>query len=135
MTRAAERDLAIVACAISAGIHAALTPAHLTEGVGVGVAFLVAAVVLAILAFALTWTTRSSVLITTAATLAGLLVSYGLAITSGLPMLHPDREAVDGLAVATKSVEVAGLLAALDLLTTKGQMTCVRIPRARFRSG
>ena len=135
MTRATERDLVIVACAISAGIHAALTPEHFTEGIGAGLGFLVAAFALAILAFALTRTTRWSVLIATAATLAGLLVSYGLAITSGLPILHPDREAVDGLAVATKLVEAAGLIAALDLLTTKGQLTCARIPLARFRSG
>ena len=33
---AVERDLVIVACAISAGIHAALIPDHLTEGMAAG---------------------------------------------------------------------------------------------------
>ena len=38
--------------------------------------------------------------------------SYALAITTGLPVLHPDPEPVDGLALATKAIEAAGLLAA-----------------------
>ena len=113
---AAERDLAIVACAISAGVHGALTPAHFAESIGTGLGFLVATVALALLALALTRTTRPFVLIATAATMAGLLVSYGLAITSGFPVLHPDPEPVDGLAIATKLVEIVGLVAALDLL-------------------
>ena len=48
--------------------------------------------------------------------LAGLLVSYLLATTSGLPVLHPEPEPVDGLALATKAIEAAGLLAAAGLL-------------------
>jgi hypothetical protein len=50
------------------------------------------------------------------AVFAGLLVSYALATTSGLPLLHPDPEPVEGLALVTKAVEVVGLLAALRLL-------------------
>jgi len=49
---------------------------------------------------------------------AGLIVSYGLAITTGVPVLHPDVEPVDGLALFTKAVEIAGLLASLSLLTS-----------------
>ena len=48
--------------------------------------------------------------------LAGLLVSYGLAVTTGLPLLHPEPEAVETLALATKAVEVVGLAAAGVLL-------------------
>ena len=47
---------------------------------------------------------------------AGLLAAYVLAITVGLPLLHPEPEPVDALAVATKAVETAGLVAALHLL-------------------
>jgi hypothetical protein len=36
---AIERDLVIVACAISAGIHAALVPDHLNESAGAGIGF------------------------------------------------------------------------------------------------
>ena len=39
-----ERDALIVVCAISAGIHAALTPAHLADETGAGVGFVVATV-------------------------------------------------------------------------------------------
>jgi hypothetical protein len=52
----------------------------------------------------------------TAAVLVGLLVGYVLAVTTGLPLLHPEPEPVDGLALATKAVEAGGLLAALQLL-------------------
>ena len=34
-----ERDTVIVACAVSAGIHAALTPEHFDEGFGAGAGF------------------------------------------------------------------------------------------------
>ena len=37
-----------------------------------------------------------------AATLSGLLASYALAITTGVPLLQPHPEPVDGLALATK---------------------------------
>ena len=47
---------------------------------------------------------------------AGLLVSYALATTVGFPLLHPEAEPVDGLALATKAFEIVGLLTALNLL-------------------
>jgi len=43
-------------------------------------------------------------------------VSYAFAVTTGVPVLHPDREAVDGLALFTKAIEVAGLVLAAGLL-------------------
>ncbi|MGH3138010.1 MAG: hypothetical protein ACRDPV_16115 [Gaiellaceae bacterium] len=111
-----ERDVLIVVCAISAGIHAALTPEHFAEGRGAGLGFLVAAVVLAGLAVTLTWRPSAVILAGTAVVLIGLLASYALATTTGLPLLHPTAEPVDGLALATKAVEAAGLLAAAHLL-------------------
>jgi hypothetical protein len=105
--------LVIIVCAISAGIHAALTPEHLGEGVGAGGGFLVATVMLAGLALALTRRTSLATALAAAVTLAGLLASYALAVTTGVPVLHPDVEAVDALAIATKAIEAAGLLAAL----------------------
>jgi hypothetical protein len=111
-----ERDAVIVACAISAGIHAALTPAHLAEGTGAGLGFLSSAVLLAVLAAALTRRPSVTALLSTVVVLAGLIVSYAFATTSGLPLLHPEPEPVDGLAVFTKAVEAGGLLAAAHLL-------------------
>jgi hypothetical protein len=110
------RDVLIVACGISAGIHAALAPAHFAEGTGVGVGFLAAAVGLAGLVVVLTLRPPSvAALAGSALILAGLIASYALAVTSGLPLLHPESEPVDGLAVATKAIEAVGLLASFQL--------------------
>jgi hypothetical protein len=111
------RDVVILACAISAGIHGALVPVHFDESTGTGLGFAVATALLAALAFALTLRPVDVRALTgAAAVFAGLLVSYALATTTGLPLLHPDPEPVDGLALATKAVEAIGLLAALHLL-------------------
>ena len=112
-----RRDVVILACAISAGIHGALAPAHFEEGTGAGVGFVVSTVLLAGIAIALTVRPESPLpLVGAALVFAGLLVSYVLATTSGFPVLHPEPEAVDGLALATKAFEAAGLLTALHLL-------------------
>jgi hypothetical protein len=112
------RDLVIVACAISAGIHAALSPEHFREGTGAGAGFLAAAVILAAVVVGLTRRPGSGMLLgVAAASLAGLLGSYALAATIGLPLLHPEPEPVTGLALFTKGVEAAGLLAAASSLT------------------
>lgn len=127
-----ERDLLVLACAVSAGIHAALVPDHLTEGTGAGLGFLAAAIGLALLAVALTRRPRSTAALGAASVLlAGLLVSYVLAITSGVPVLHPDPESVDGLALFTKGVELAGLLAAMHLLLRERGALMRVIPRTK----
>jgi hypothetical protein len=51
-----------------------------------------------------------------AALLAGLLVAYALAVTTGVPVLHPDRESLELVALATKAIEIVGLAAAVALL-------------------
>jgi hypothetical protein len=110
-------DLVILACAISAGIHGALVPEHFAEGAGPGGGFVAATVALAALVVALTLRPASPLALgAAAAVFAGLLASYALAVTTGLPILHPDREPVDGLALATKAIEVAGLAAAWSLI-------------------
>jgi hypothetical protein len=112
-----RRDIVILACAISAGIHGALVPDHFDEWNGAGLGFAVAIVLLAALAVSLTLRAPDALAVAAAAAvLVGLLASYLLAVTTGLPLLHPDPEPVDGLALATKAVEVLGLLAALQLL-------------------
>ena len=112
-----ERDVLIVACAVSAGIHAALVPDHFEEGTGPGLGFAVAAVLLAGLVVGVTYRPASMVTVAAAgAVLAGLIASYAFATTTGLPLLHPDRESVDGLALATKAIEAVGLLAAVHLV-------------------
>jgi len=112
-----RRDLVILTCAISAGIHGALAPEHFAEGAGAGIGFVAATVALAGLAIALTVRPAGALGLTAAMVVfAGLLASYALAITTGVPLLHPDREPADGLALATKAIEAVGLLAASSLL-------------------
>ena len=116
-TGALERDALIVVCGISAGIHGALVPEHFRESAGAGLGFVVATVALAALAVVLTRRSPGLVTLTAAAAvLLGLLASYALAITTGVPLLHPEPEPVEGLALATKAIEAAGLFAALHML-------------------
>jgi hypothetical protein len=130
-------DAVIVTCAISAGIHAALAPDHFREATGAGTGFVVATVLLAALAVRLTVRPGDRPALAGAALVfVGLIASYALAATTGLPVLHPDVEPVDGLAVFTKAVEVAGLGASLSLLSsTERNTTWTRHPlRARSLS-
>ena len=123
-----NRDLVILACAISAGIHGALVPGHLEEGLGPGIGFAVATALLATLAVALTLRPASERAVAGAAiVLAGLLASYALATTTGLPVLHPEPEPVDGLGLATKAIEAVGLLAVVATHPRlKGKLTWTR---------
>jgi hypothetical protein len=126
-------DIVILACAISAGIHGALVPAHFDEGIGAGVGFVAATVALAGLVVWLTWRpANASALAAAALTFAGLLASYALATTTGLPVLHPDPEPVDGLALATKGIEAAGLLAASGLLWRPRVAATLPQPKGRL---
>ena len=126
-------DAVIVACAISAGIHAALAPEHFRETTGAGLGFVASAVLLAALAVVLTRRPSEAVFAATALVFAGLIGSYVLAVTTGIPVIHPDVDPVEGLAVATKAVEAAGLVLAawglrlarlhLNLTDPKGTLT------------
>jgi hypothetical protein len=131
-----RRDVVILACAISAGIHGALTPEHFEEGTPAGLGFAVSTVALALLAAWLTFRPESGAALSAAALLFfGLIAAYALAITTGLPVLHPEPEAVDGLALFTKAIEAAGLLTAWSLLRPyeKGSRTW-HAPHVRSRS-
>ncbi|MDQ3876130.1 MAG: hypothetical protein M3322_11415 [Actinomycetota bacterium] len=112
-----RRDVVILACAISTGIHGALVPEHFAEGTGAGAGFVAATVLLAVAAILVTLRPASALALTGAPTvLTGLLISYALATTTGLPLLHPEPEPVDVFAIATKAIEAVGLLAALTLI-------------------
>ncbi len=114
---ALRRDVVILACAISAGIHGALVPGHFDDGTGAGLGFAAATTALASLVVVLTLLPMSAVALAgAAAVLTGLLGSYLLAATAGLPVLHPEPEPLDSLALATKAIEAVGLAAAATLL-------------------
>jgi len=122
----------ILACAASGGIHGALTRAHFDEGTGAGVGFLVSTALLAGLAAAMLLRPPSRIAVAlAAAVLTGLLVAYGLAVTAGVPLLPPETEHVESLAVATKLVELAGLLAAAFVLNHAGRFVPAPIRRPK----
>ena len=126
-----RRDVVILACAVSAGIHGALAPAHFAEGAGAGLAFVASTSLLAGVAVALTVRPANSLPLTGAAIVfTGLLVSYALATTTGLPVLHPQPEPVTGLALATKAFELVGLATTLSLLRG-GSAVALPTPRPK----
>jgi hypothetical protein len=97
-------------------------PEHLRESAAAGGGFIASAALLLALAVAPTLRARSRAVVSAAAfTLVALIVAYALATTSGVPILQPEPEAVDGLALATKAVEIVGVLAALQLALFKPQ--------------
>ena len=109
------REVLVVCCAVSAGVHAALTPEHFDERAAAGVGFALSAVLLA--GIALLLARRPTPLLVDAAILLllGLIGAYILALTTGVPGLVPEPEAVEGIAVATKVIEAVGVLAAAAL--------------------
>jgi hypothetical protein len=109
-------DLVIITCAISAGIHGALVGDHFQEGTGAGLGFVAATVLLGFFAVVLTRRPSQLALGATAAVFAALIISYALVLTTGFPVLHPEHEAVDGLALFTKTIEAVGLVLATSLL-------------------
>jgi hypothetical protein len=106
----------IAACSISAGIHAALAPEHYEETRAAGIAFALSAVALAVPAVVLSRRRSHWAPAAAATVFAGLIVAYLGAITTGVPVFHPEQEPVEGLALFTKGVELAGLAAAVGLL-------------------
>jgi hypothetical protein len=116
MTLAARTNIVILSCAISAGIHGALVPGHFREGTGAGIGFVAATALLAVLTVVLTRSRSLLALVATGAVLIGLIAGYAFAITTGVPVLHPDVEAIDGLALFTKAIEAAGLVTAASLV-------------------
>jgi hypothetical protein len=130
-------DALVIACAISAGIHGALAPGHYRETPSAGAGFVVAAVLLAVLAVRITrHPDDRRALCAAALVFVGLIASYAFAVTTGVPVLHPDVEPIDGLALFTKVIEVAGLAASSSLLSPHERNTKwnSHALRARFLS-
>ena len=119
-------DVVILCCAVSAGIHAALVPAHFEEGTGPGVGFILASLAPAACAVLLTLRPSRLALVATRPSSRALIVSYLLVLASGLPVLHPEREPVEALAVWTKVIEASGSSVAAG---------CLRRPAAVLADG
>jgi hypothetical protein len=123
--------IVVLACAISAGIHGALVGDHFQEGAGAGVGFAVATVLLALLAVLGTRIPSQAWLAATGVVFAGLIASYALVVTTGMPVLHPEAEEVDALALFTKAVEAIGLVLATSLLRRPSLALNLTQPKGR----
>jgi len=109
-------ELLVAACAISAGVHAALVPGHLREEPLLGWAFVLASALLAATAVALDrrrdsrWPVRAAALL-----FAGLIAGYTATRASHVPGLESTPEPLDAVGLVTDAVEAAGLALALRL--------------------
>jgi hypothetical protein len=113
-TAARARQLLVLACAASAGVHAVLAPEHWRESAISGAAFAASAVALAACAVALDRLPRGRLPVTGAAVLlAGLLGAYFLTRFTAMPPLADHVEPVDAVGAVTKLVEAAGLALAV----------------------
>jgi len=112
-----NRNLLLIAVALSAGVHAGLAPSHLEEEPLLGFGFVTAVVLLAAVAFALARRLESPLPVTAAAlVLGGLVAGYVATRTVGLPGL--EHEDWDSLGLTTSVVELAGITAAFHLIRT-----------------
>jgi hypothetical protein len=124
-------DGIILSCAVSAGIHAALVPDHFEEGTTVGIGFVAAAALPALIAVILTRRPSQLALVASILVFTGLIAAYALVLTTGLPVLHPEVEAVDALALFTKGVEVLGLMMTASLIRRPSPRTLLQ-PKGRL---
>ena len=109
-------SVVVAMCAASAGAHAALVPQHLDHQPRLGIAFVAATAALLAAAAALAYRPDdATVAQATTVVLAALMGAYAVNVTTGLPWLSDGPEPVDVVGVATKSVEVIGLLFAIHL--------------------
>jgi hypothetical protein len=118
------RNVVLVACAASAGVHAGLVPSHLVENLWRGIAFAGSVGLLLALIVSL-WRAgdprrRAAPAAAAAAVLAALIAAYSLSRTVGLAPLEEHVEPVDAIGLLTQGVQVAGLIAALLLCHPRG---------------
>jgi apolipoprotein N-acyltransferase len=107
----------VFTCAASAGAHAGLVPAHLDGEPQLGAAFLSAVVLLVAAAIALAAHPEDRRISSAAGLLlACLMLAYLASRTTGIPVLDPDPEALEGVGIATNAIQALGVLVALWLI-------------------
>jgi hypothetical protein len=111
------RALLACSCAASAGIHAGIVPEHLHEEPRLGVAFVIAALVVLTLARAVvTQPSTRGIGLIAGLVLAGLIAAYVASRTTGIPFVSPGPESVDPVGTAAVSIELLGVTCALALV-------------------
>ena len=119
MRRDVAQPVTVLACAISAGVHAGLDPAHLRESVPLALAFIVAATLLCIVGTLTALRPDNRAAFGAAMVVfAGLLTGYAATRTTGLLWLDPVPERLDPVGAVTQAIEAAGFLAAWLVVRT-----------------
>ena len=114
-------SVVVAMCAAGAGAHAALVPKHLDHEPALGIAFIAATAVLLAAAAALAYRPDDATFAqATTIVLAALIGAYAVNVTTGLPWLSDGPEPIDLVGLATKSVEVIGLLFSIHLAPITG---------------
>jgi hypothetical protein len=102
----------------------------LREEPRLGVAFIAAVLVLVATGVAVTVLPAARrVAWIAAVVLGGLIVAYIASRTTGIPLLAPDREALDAIGIASVCIELLGLLCALWLIQPIGRPPQRPFPR------
>ena len=104
----------------SAGIHAALVPEHLKEMPPLGYSFIGAAVIGAVLAWALVSRPNDRGIPLLAGLFClGQIVTWLLFVTVPIPLFSGTPEPVETIALVSKAVELYGFAIALSLATSR----------------
>ena len=118
----AARRLLVLALASSAGVHAALVPAHAAETPLLGAMFALSALALVGVAMRVDRTADPVAPAAAAVLLCSLIAAYAATRLVALPPLT-HAEPVDAIGAITKLIEAVGLVLALRLCTPAGPAT------------
>ena len=117
----ASVDALVLACAASAGIHAALAAGHLRESPPAGALFVLAAALLLCAGIGLAIRPdRRDLVLAAGVLLAGLIAVWAASRIAALPLLQSRPERVEAVGLLTKSIEAGGLVFAIWLSQPSG---------------
>jgi hypothetical protein len=120
------------ALAVSAGVHAGLTPMHLEEAPMLGAAFVLATIAAVAVGVAVAIRPHDFAPAAAAALLlSGLVLAYTASRTTGIPLLEPDPEPLDSLGLVTQAVQLLGVVCALWIAQPARQVSAHEIRAGR----
>ena len=124
---AKRTGLLALAVTFSAGIHAALAPEHLKEMPPLGYAFILAAAIGAVLAWALVSRPNDRRIPLLAGMFClGQIVTWALFVTTPVPRFSGTPEPVETIALVSKAAELAGIVIAIQLVAPRRHVTRLR---------